>query len=105
MLRQSKLPVLKTIDAHSVLNRKVSRASLACDAADVLDGLATLQNPTIRMVAVAFGVSVASVSERNGMPAIDDPLPGERDNVFRRVKQMLFAAPPGAHPGSNRMKQ
>ena len=44
--------------------------------------------------------------ERNGMPPIDDPLPGQPDNVFRRIKQiLLFAAPPGAHPGSDQMKQ
>jgi hypothetical protein len=49
--------------------------------------------------------TITRLRERNGMAAIDDPLPGQPDNVFRRMKQMLFAAPPGAHPGSNRMKQ
>jgi hypothetical protein len=45
--------------------------------------------------------TIARLRERNGMLAIDDPLPGQPDNVFRRIKQMLFAAPPGAHPGSS----
>jgi hypothetical protein len=45
--------------------------------------------------------TIARLRERNGMAAIDDPLPGQPDNVFRRIKQMLFAAPPGAHPGSS----
>ena len=49
--------------------------------------------------------TITRLRERNGMVAIDDPLPGQPDNVFRRIKQMLFAAPPGAHAGSNRMKQ
>ena len=53
-------------------------------------------------------VAVMRLRQRNGMAAIDDPLPGQPgqpDNVFRRIKQMLFVAPPGAHPGLNRMKQ
>jgi hypothetical protein len=39
------------------------------------------------------------------MEPIDDPLSDQPDNVFRRIKQTLFAAPPGAHPGSDQMKQ
>jgi hypothetical protein len=53
---------IRAIDAHSVLNRKASQAVKACDAADVLDGLATLENLTLRVVAFAYEVSVASVS-------------------------------------------
>jgi hypothetical protein len=34
--------------------------------------------------------TIARVRERNGMPAIDDPLPGERDSLFRRIKHTLF---------------
>jgi hypothetical protein len=49
--------------------------------------------------------AIMRLRERNGMAPIDDPLPGQPDNVFRRIQQTLFAAPPGAHPGSNRMKQ
>jgi hypothetical protein len=49
--------------------------------------------------------AICRLRERNGMAPLDDPLPGQPDNVFRRVRQMLFAAPPGAHPGLNRMKQ
>jgi hypothetical protein len=55
------LPAIKTIDAHSVLNRKSPKSAKACDAADVVDGHAALQNPTIRLVAAAFGVSVGYV--------------------------------------------
>jgi hypothetical protein len=49
--------------------------------------------------------TITRLRERNGMPAIDDSLPGQPDNVFRRIKQMLFAAPPGAHPGLDQMKR
>jgi hypothetical protein len=48
---------------------------------------------------------ITRLRERNGMAGIDDPLPGQPDNVFRRIKHMLFAAPPGANPGSDQMKQ
>jgi hypothetical protein len=43
--------------------------------------------------------AITRLRERNGMAPIDDPLPGQSDNVFRRIKQMLCAAPPGAQPG------
>jgi hypothetical protein len=45
--------------------------------------------------------TITRLRERNDMVAIDDRLPGERDNVFRRIKRLMFAAPPGAHPGSS----
>jgi 2-keto-4-pentenoate hydratase len=38
------------------------------------------------------------VRERAGLPPLNDPPPSEPDNVFQRVKQMLFAPPPGASP-------
>jgi hypothetical protein len=49
--------------------------------------------------------TIARLRERNGMAVIDDPLPGQPDNVFRRIKQTLFAAPPGAHSGLDQRKQ
>jgi hypothetical protein len=45
------------------------------------------------------GRAVAALCERDGLAPFDDPLPGERENVFRLIKQILFpaqAAPPGA---------
>jgi hypothetical protein len=47
---------IRAVDTHSLLNKKVSQAAKACDAADILDGLATLQNPTIRVLAFAYEV-------------------------------------------------
>jgi hypothetical protein len=43
--------------------------------------------------------TITRLRERHGLPPIDDPLPGRPDNVFRRIKNLMFAAPPGAHPG------
>ena len=53
-----------------------------------------------------LNTAITRLREQQGMPPFDDRVPGERDNVFRRIKHiLLFAAPPGAHPGSNHMKQ
>jgi hypothetical protein len=50
--------------------------------------------------------SITRLRERNGMTGIDDPLPSQPDNVFRRIRHILLcAAPPGAHPGLDQMKQ
>jgi hypothetical protein len=51
-----------------------------------------------------IGHAVVALRERDGLAPFDDPLPGERENVFRLIKQILFpaqAAPPGAQPGLN----
>jgi hypothetical protein len=53
---------IKSVDAHSVLNRKISQAAKACDAADVLDGIKRLENLTIRVVAFAYEVSASYVA-------------------------------------------
>src|SRR5262249_45251247 len=50
------LPVRK-IDAHSVPHLKASKASRAVDGADILDGIAKLENLTLRLVAAGMGVS------------------------------------------------
>ena len=52
-----------------------------------------------------LNTAITRLREQQGMPPFDDGVPGERDNVFRRIKDLMFAAPPGAHPGSNQMKQ
>jgi hypothetical protein len=33
--------------------------------------------------------AIIHLRERNGLPPFDDGLPGETDNVFRRVKRLL----------------
>jgi hypothetical protein len=51
-----------------------------------------------------LNVAITRLREQQGLSPFDDGVPGERDNVFRRIKDLMFAAPPGAHPGLNRMK-
>ena len=52
----------RIVDAHGLLHMRASKAAKACDAADAVDGLAVVQNPTMRLVAAAYGVSVGSVA-------------------------------------------
>jgi hypothetical protein len=55
-----------------------------------------------RLVALhEISIAITRLRERNGLAPIDDPLPGQPESLFRRIKQTLFAAPPGAHPGSS----
>jgi hypothetical protein len=44
--------------------------------------------------------AIARLRERNGLPAIDDPLPGQPENVFRRIRATLFPSSP-ANAGSS----
>jgi hypothetical protein len=37
-----------------------------------------------------INATITRVRERAGMAPIDDPLPGERDSLFRRIKHALF---------------
>jgi hypothetical protein len=46
--------------------------------------------------------TITRLRERNGMAAIDDPLPGQPDNVYRRIKQNVRRAARGEYrPGSD----
>ena len=55
------LPAVRVVDAHSLAHRKAPKAVAACDAADLVDALTRLQNPTIRVAAVACDVSQSYV--------------------------------------------
>lgn len=52
---------VRTVDARSPLNKKLPKAARACDAADLLDGLAVLL-PTLRLAAKVSEISVSSVT-------------------------------------------
>jgi hypothetical protein len=54
--------VPRAVDAHSLPHCKLSKAARACLAADILDGRLSLQGLTIKLVAVAAGVSVGYVN-------------------------------------------
>jgi len=52
-------------------------------------------NPDVRFTVLhQINQTIARLRERNGLPPIDDPLPGQPDNVFRRVKAWLFPPSP-----------
>jgi hypothetical protein len=87
------LPAVRVVDAHSLAHRKLSKAARACEAADILDGFTILQNLTIRLVAAAEGVSVASVvTARRLTPAQRFAVRcGERPLVLPKPVQTLPA--------------
>jgi hypothetical protein len=52
----------RVVDAHSLLHLQAPKSARACAAADLVDGLAILQGPTLRIAAAAYGVSLGSVA-------------------------------------------
>ena len=54
--------VPRVVDTHGLLHLRASKSAKACDAADAVDGLAILGNPTLRLAATAYGVSIGSVA-------------------------------------------
>src|SRR5215831_15579282 len=91
------LPALRVVDAHSLPNRKASKAVKACDGADILDGLMTLQNLTARLVAVAQGVSLSSLfAARRLTPAQRDEVRRGKRPLVLPTKPVLLPLPPPA---------
>jgi len=82
------LTPFRAIDAHSLPNRKASKAVRAVDAADILDGRMTLQNLTIRLVATALDVSPSSVSNARRLT------PAQRDDVRERKRPLVLPTKP-----------
>jgi hypothetical protein len=73
----------RVVDAHSLLHLRSSKAARACDAADVVDGLIVLQNPTLRLAAAAFGISAGSVARAHRLS------PEERNLVRRGWRPLV----------------
>jgi hypothetical protein len=85
-VKPTTLPALRVIDAHSLPNRKASKAVRAVDGADILDGLLTLQNLTARLVAEAQGVSLTSLANARRLT------PAQRDEVRRGQRSLVLPA-------------
>jgi hypothetical protein len=85
------LPTVRVVDAHSLAHRKAPKAAAACDAADLVDVLTRLQNPTIKVAATACGVSQSYVVTALRLS------PAQRDEV-RRGKRSLVTKPLKALP-------
>jgi hypothetical protein len=80
------------VDAHSLLHVRTSKAARACDAADVVDGLAVLQNPTMRLAAAAHGVSIGSVARARRLT------PEQRQAVRQGKRPLILPRVPSAPP-------
>jgi hypothetical protein len=78
------------LNSAAVLVACVQRTDWSAISADVRFTLLHQINQTIMRL-----------RERNGMPAIDDPLPGQPDSVFRRIKHILFPPSPATAGSSN----
>jgi hypothetical protein len=91
----------KTIACHSIPHRKASKPIKACDGAGVLDGLATLQNFTLKLVASTFGVSISSLIAAQRLT------PAQRDAVRRGLRSLALpkATPLTALPAPNSAEQ
>jgi len=74
----------RVVDAHGLLHLKATAAAKACDAADAVDGLVIVQNPTLRVSAVAYGVSVGSVARAHRLS------PEEREQVRCGKRPLVY---------------
>jgi hypothetical protein len=80
------------VDAHSLLHARGTKAAKACNAADVVDGLAVLQNPTLRLAATAYGVSIGSVARARRLT------PEQRQAVRRGQRPLILPRAPTTPP-------
>jgi len=72
------------VECHALLHEKSSKAAKACAAADVVDGRIVLHNPTIRLAAAAYGVSLGSVARARRLSR------AERDAVKRGERPLVL---------------
>jgi len=66
---------------------------------------ASVDAATKLVVIHEFNVAITAIREKNGLPPIDDGLPGEPDTPFRIVRAIVLTASPpdeGAHRGEAR---
>src|SRR6516165_10399657 len=91
-LTETTAAVPRVVDAHGLLHMRASKSAKACDAADVIDGLAVLQNPTLRLAAAAYGVSIGSVARARRLT------PEQRHAVRRNERPLILPRAPSAPP-------
>jgi hypothetical protein len=84
--------VPRVVDAHSLLHLRASKSARACDAADAVDGFAVVQNPTLRLAAAAWGVSIGSVARALRLT------PEQRQAVRRGQRPLILPRAPSAPP-------
>ena len=82
----------RVVDAHGLLHLRTSKSAKACLAADLVDGLAVLQNPTQRVAATAYGLSAGSVARALRLT------PEQRQAVRRGKRPLVLPRAPSAPP-------
>jgi hypothetical protein len=75
---------IRTVDARSLLDKKIPKAVRACEAADLVDGLVVLL-PTSQLVATVSGISVTSVTRARRLT------PEQRDAVRRLERPLVLS--------------
>jgi hypothetical protein len=75
-----------------LLHQWTPKSTKACDAADLVDGLAILQNLTLRVAATAYAVSVGSVARARRLT------PEARDEVRRGKRPLVLPHIPAGPP-------
>jgi hypothetical protein len=91
-LRETTTAVPRVVDAHGLLHMQASKAAKACDAADAVDGLTVVQNPTMRLAAAAYGVSVGSVARALQLT------PEQRQAVRQGKRPLILPRAPSVPP-------
>ena len=91
-LKETTAAAPRVVDAHGLLHLRASKAARACLAADIVDGLAVLQNPTLRLAATACGVSLGSVARARRLT------PEQRKAVRQKRRPLVLPAIPPAPP-------
>jgi hypothetical protein len=76
------------VDAHGLLHKRASKAAKACDAADAADGRIIVQNLTLKLLAVAYGVSVGYVVHARRLS------PEQRSAVRRGQRSLILPRAP-----------
>ena len=94
-LMETTAAVPRVVDAHGLLHMRASKSTKACDAADVIDGLAVLQNPTLRLAAAAYGVSIGSLTRARRLT------PEQRQAVRRNERPLILRRAPWARATSS----
>jgi|SRR5215472_640721 len=84
--------VPRVVDCHSLFHLQAPKATKSVDAADACDGLVVLQNPTVRLAATAYGVSLGSVARARRLT------PEQRDAVRQGKRPLVLPRTPAASP-------
>jgi hypothetical protein len=79
----------RVVDTHGLLQKtRISKAAKACDAADAVNGLTKLGNPTVRVAAVTWGICTSLVARALRLT------PAQREAVRRGERPLVLPRDP-----------